>query len=225
MSSEMLCLSLPISIALALIAGVMLSYADYLFAQFRRFNKRYTLNLSPISSMLGLPWLSIDQFVISTFLFWAVIFVLGLMHWLGGLLGGMIVLMGFGGMLFGDARQIESFIAQIPSFQPRELPPLRPSLEPVFAVLIGRRGEYRGVEIECVPNMRVGRSKGNNLVLRQSSVSRKHAKLKYAGGTWYIQDQGSHAGIYINGKREVAGRLKHGDRIKIGSNEFEFREG
>lgn len=221
MSSETICLILPMSIFLGLLAGGMLLYADYLFSQFRRFTRRD--NFSPIAHAFGFPWTSPVQLWFLVFLFGFVVFLLSLMHWLIGMSLGVMTLFGFGASLLGEARQIDNYIAQIPPFKPKDRS-LIPGIDAVFSVLIGRRGEYKGVEIECIPNMRIGRSKTNNLVLRQGSVSREHAKLKYANKVWYIQDCGSRMGIYINGRRELAKRLKHGDVIKIGSTEFEFRE-
>lgn len=70
----------------------------------------------------------------------------------------------------------------------------------------------------------IGRSRGADLRLADAKVSRIHARIRYAQGAWYIQDQGSAGGTFVNGQRIQAKRLANGDRIRIGSSEFEFRE-
>jgi pSer/pThr/pTyr-binding forkhead associated (FHA) protein len=69
----------------------------------------------------------------------------------------------------------------------------------------------------------IGRSASCNLRLADRAVSRHHARIRYAQGRWYLQDLGSSGGIYVNDVRETAKSLDNGDRIRIGSSEFEFR--
>ena len=59
-------------------------------------------------------------------------------------------------------------------------------------------------------------------MLLDSSVSRSHAVLRFAQGNWYIQDQESRGGLFLNGQRIQAGRLSEGDRISIGGQVFVF---
>jgi len=58
--------------------------------------------------------------------------------------------------------------------------------------------------------------------LADLAVSRQHARLRFAKGRWFIQDVGSHGGTYVNNIRINAVELHHGDRIRIGTTEFEF---
>lgn len=224
MSPETICAGLPLAVVFTASWAAMVLYADYVVAQFDRFSGYRGQSMTTIGRLLGLPWRAQTQLVFSTLFFGLGALLLALLHWLALLLVGIITLAGFAAMLFADAQRLGGIIAQIPPSQPA-LPVLRPSLLPVSSMLIGRRGEYKGVEIECVPNMRIGRGKQNNLNLRETSVSRKHAKLRYSQGMWFIQDEDSATGIYLNGQRERARKLNHGDVIKIGSSEFEFREG
>ncbi len=69
----------------------------------------------------------------------------------------------------------------------------------------------------------IGRSTSCSLRLADHAVSRQHARLYYATGRWYIRDMNSAGGTYVNGARVSAAALNNGDRIRIGSNEFEFR--
>lgn len=75
-----------------------------------------------------------------------------------------------------------------------------------------------------VVNFSIGRGRDNHLQIKDKTnkVSRVHAKLRYSEEAWYIQDQESKLGTYVNGKRINATRLQTGDAIKIGEDEFEF---
>jgi hypothetical protein len=68
----------------------------------------------------------------------------------------------------------------------------------------------------------IGRGPDNDLQLPETSVSRTHAHLRYAQGTWFLQDQGSISGTFVNGNRIEAIRLKTGDQITIGEHIFVF---
>jgi hypothetical protein len=72
-------------------------------------------------------------------------------------------------------------------------------------------------------DFQIGRGKSNHLVLQDRIVSGLHARLRYAQGAWYIQDQNSSNGIFVNGRRVPAQRLNDGDKITIGESTFLFR--
>lgn len=73
-------------------------------------------------------------------------------------------------------------------------------------------------------NFMIGRSSLNNLQLRDDpAISRRHAVLRYEDGMWFIQDQGSSGGTYVNNQPVQASRLKPGDQIAIGSYLFAFQ--
>ncbi|MCI0401876.1 MAG: FHA domain-containing protein [Gammaproteobacteria bacterium] len=63
----------------------------------------------------------------------------------------------------------------------------------------------------------------NYIVVGFSTVSRRHAKIEYKDSSFFILDQGSLNGTYVNDQR-VNGdvRLMHGDRIRLNRFEFEF---
>jgi pSer/pThr/pTyr-binding forkhead associated (FHA) protein len=68
----------------------------------------------------------------------------------------------------------------------------------------------------------IGRHSENQLHLPDTSVSRRHAVLRYAEGAWFIQDQESAAGIYVNGRLVPAARLNPGDKIALGDTVLVF---
>jgi pSer/pThr/pTyr-binding forkhead associated (FHA) protein/Mg-chelatase subunit ChlD len=61
------------------------------------------------------------------------------------------------------------------------------------------------------------------IVVNESTISRRHALIEYKDYSFWIIDQGSSNGTFINNERiknEV--RLKHGDKIRLHNYEFEF---
>jgi hypothetical protein len=71
----------------------------------------------------------------------------------------------------------------------------------------------------------IGRGSACDLRLQERVVSRRHATIRHAQGRWFIQDQGSTHGTYVNGQRVEAMALNPDDRITIGNTRFEFRTG
>ncbi|MFK8067459.1 MAG: FHA domain-containing protein [Gammaproteobacteria bacterium] len=78
--------------------------------------------------------------------------------------------------------------------------------------------------------MMIGRLKANgreydSLVIPQSTVGRRHAVIRYEKGAYWIQDQGSVNGSYVNGERiEKNHRLTDGDHLKFHKFSFQFVE-
>lgn len=70
----------------------------------------------------------------------------------------------------------------------------------------------------------IGRESDSDLILSTAGVSRRHARLRIAGGDLYIEDTGSRNGTYLNGSR-IEGRalVQHNDTLHIGGYEFTFR--
>lgn len=68
----------------------------------------------------------------------------------------------------------------------------------------------------------IGRYMDNQVVLNHPTVSRHHACLRYARGAWFLQDQESSGGVWVNGRKASAARLKTGDRICLGEVELMF---
>ena len=62
----------------------------------------------------------------------------------------------------------------------------------------------------------IGRSKENNIVLKNIKSSRRHARIERIGATYQITDLGSGNGTKVNGKKIDFHTLKKGDEIKIG---------
>ena len=94
---------------------------------------------------------------------------------------------------------------------------------PGEAHLMMLSGPYAGQSISVYDGLTIGRNRTCGICLVDPSVSRQHAILRYSDGGWFIQDQGSTGGTYINNVRLNAARLRSGDNIRIGNQLLEFR--
>jgi pSer/pThr/pTyr-binding forkhead associated (FHA) protein len=68
----------------------------------------------------------------------------------------------------------------------------------------------------------IGRSPDNPVFLDDVTVSRKHAVLAQRDGRWYIEDQGSLNGTFVNRKRVESAEISDGDELQIGKYRFTF---
>ncbi len=68
----------------------------------------------------------------------------------------------------------------------------------------------------------IGRSDDCTVVLKDSRISRKHARIEADGNGFRLVDLGSANGIYVGDERVAELRLKHGLKFRIGGTEFEF---
>lgn len=68
----------------------------------------------------------------------------------------------------------------------------------------------------------IGRGQNNDIVLSDSSVSKKHAQLAFNNEQWVITDLNSSNGVLINDQRTEDAILQNGDRVKVGRLEFLF---
>ena len=62
----------------------------------------------------------------------------------------------------------------------------------------------------------IGRSPDCGVFLDDVTVSRRHAVLVQRSGRWYIEDQGSLNGTFVNRKRVESAELEDGDELQIG---------
>jgi hypothetical protein len=66
----------------------------------------------------------------------------------------------------------------------------------------------------------VGRDPSCEIVVADGSVSRRHARLEQRGGIWWVVDQGSANGTYLNSLRVAEQALKNGQEIRFGALAF-----
>jgi len=66
------------------------------------------------------------------------------------------------------------------------------------------------------PSYMIGREAGNEIVIEDPQVSRRHAQLTRQGSSYLIEDVGSTNGTYVNGKRVMAPTLLvNGDMVGL----------
>lgn len=80
--------------------------------------------------------------------------------------------------------------------------------------------------LDCKAIVTIGRDSCSDIVLDDRKVSRNHAMLRQLGnGDYYLIDEGSSNGSYVNGKLITAPTLlKDGDRLGIGETEIHFSQ-
>jgi len=80
-------------------------------------------------------------------------------------------------------------------------------------------GEQTSIVIKKAP-FRIGRKTENDLVIGDARVSREHAQLIEEGGDWYVVDNQSKHGTFVNGERiEGRRKLARNDRLEFGVRE------
>ena len=82
----------------------------------------------------------------------------------------------------------------------------------------GRAGETFHPEGETT----IGRSPDCGIFLDDVTVSRKHAVLVERDGGFFIEDQGSLNGTFVNRKRVESAELEDGDELQIGKYRLTF---
>ena len=74
-----------------------------------------------------------------------------------------------------------------------------------------------GRPISLGPINSIGRNVNNTIYVEDDFASATHAMLTFRGRAWFIEDQGSTNGTYVNGHRiERPVALSYGDELTIG---------
>jgi two-component system, cell cycle response regulator len=105
--------------------------------------------------------------------------------------------------------------------------PNQPGATPILVVIHSKDAHLLGRRfvLDRSP-VHVGRGGENDIVLRDASVSPRHAHFERHEASWWCVDEGSTDGVYIDDRR-TSGRapLDRGIRIGIGSTIFKFLSG
>ena len=70
----------------------------------------------------------------------------------------------------------------------------------------------------------IGRTEQNDIQLKASYISRRHAVIVTDHDITRVIDWGSKNGVYVNSKRITEHFLTHGDSVRIGTAEFRYQE-
>src|ERR1035437_1652396 len=89
-------------------------------------------------------------------------------------------------------------------------------MEPASLVVIDPNGHRTRVAVDPLPGA-IGRQPEGNLIIRDSRVSRTHARIVEENGEYAIEDCGSLHGTYVNGKRIARQALRNSDKIEFGA--------
>jgi len=92
------------------------------------------------------------------------------------------------------------------------------------AKLIIAAGRDRG-RVYPIPRdgeLSLGRSETNDIVVRDSEVSRRHCTIAAAGGTFQIRDNRSTNGTFVNGERVTQAPLESSAELFLGQTAFTF---
>ncbi len=74
-----------------------------------------------------------------------------------------------------------------------------------------------GRSISLGPINSIGRNVNNTIFVEDDFVSANHAMLTFRGRSWFVEDQGSTNGTYVNGHRiDRPVALSYGDELTIG---------
>jgi len=71
---------------------------------------------------------------------------------------------------------------------------------------------------------RIGRRPAADIVLDDSTISRRHALVVDRGGLTFIADDRSLNGVFVNGHRVSEAPLHHGDEVQLGDRVMRFLE-
>jgi pSer/pThr/pTyr-binding forkhead associated (FHA) protein len=117
-----------------------------------------------------------------------------------------LVLMRFAGSLLRDLRNAEQ--AQIAS---------RSGIGRLSVLESPEDEPPAGSTIALGPINSIGRNVNNSIYVEDDFVSATHAMLTFRGRSWFVEDQGSTNGTYVNGHRiERPVALSFGDEVTVG---------
>jgi hypothetical protein len=90
-------------------------------------------------------------------------------------------------------------------------------------LLLTLRGGSHSIPLESTLLM-IGRGLNNDIILEDERVSRNHAQLRYRARRFWITDNGSTNGTFVNGEQVDEKVLRDNDTISLGGLELIFKE-
>lgn len=81
----------------------------------------------------------------------------------------------------------------------------------------------RGRSVDVISPLTIGRAAAAGLVLSDSEVSRRHARLETESGRVFVRDLQSRNGTFLNGERlDAAIEVRVGDAIDVGATRLQI---
>jgi pSer/pThr/pTyr-binding forkhead associated (FHA) protein len=129
-----------------------------------------------------------------------------------------------GALLVRDESGSDTTMSYTPEEGENDSSPLLEELKTEGPALVvrsggGRAGEHFLLRTEAIT---VGRSPDCDIFLDDVTVSRRHALLRREDGRFFIEDQGSLNGTFLNRKRIETAALDDGDELQIGKYKLTF---
>lgn len=84
-----------------------------------------------------------------------------------------------------------------------------------------------GTVLVLHPETRLGARRGNSILLRDRYISGNHARLRWDGVSWWVEDMNSTNGTFVNRKRVQPGfpeTISFGATLQLGDMSFEMIE-
>lgn len=83
--------------------------------------------------------------------------------------------------------------------------------------------DNRAPLLRAVSSVSLGRATGNDFIIDDEGVSRRHAMLECHGSHWHINDLGSTNGTWVNGQQVTRVRIVDGDELEVGGRRYRVR--
>jgi hypothetical protein len=99
---------------------------------------------------------------------------------------------------------------------------LRPAANASGAGIVLPDGHWQRISPRS-RSLNVGREPGNDVVLSDEYVSRKHFRIHHTGNAFELEDLGSSSGTIVNGAPASSTTLNDGDTIDVGRMRLTFR--
>ncbi len=126
------------------------------------------------------------------------------------------------------ARLVLALLAVVVQRRRRAPAPIPTAVPKAFLNDISAASGEKSYELGDRPTI-IGRLPGPDtdatryIVIDEGTVGRRHALVEYKDHAFWVTDQSSLNGTFVNNARiEEPTRLKHGDRLRVHKHEFEF---
>lgn len=109
-----------------------------------------------------------------------------------------------------------------PASVPEPAPPPVPK-GPIPEIHLSLSDKSLGTFSLAKGELTIGRNPGNDILIENAGVSRRHAVIKWTGDRATVEDMGSANGTFVNGKKITTHDLHDGDEVVIVKHRMIFR--